>query len=198
MNNQNLLVVGVTGLPSAGKGLVSEVANDYNFKTIVMGDVIRNECKNRGLPITRENSNMVMMQLREEKGASAVAIVTIEWIKLAVNKGNTNILVDGIRSLDEIRLFRKTFPNFILIAVYAAPQVRLERAMSRKRMDDAFSHEAFTKRDTIELDLGIGDAIARSDILIPSVDSIEHMKIKIGQIMEDLLNITKPVGVLNG
>ena len=198
MNNQNLLVVGVTGLPSAGKGLVSEVANDYNFKTIVMGDVIRNECKNRGLPINRENSNKVMMQLREEKGANAVALVTIEWIKRAIEEGSTNIMVDGIRSLHEISVFRENFPNFILIAVYAAPQVRLERAMSRKRMDDAFSREAFNKRDNIELGLGIGDAIARSDILILSGDSIEQMKIKIAQIIENFLNITKPVGVLNG
>ena len=63
------IVIGVTGLPSAGKGVFCDIArNHYGFKQIVMGDVIRRECKKRGLPVTRESSNIVMVELRKERG----------------------------------------------------------------------------------------------------------------------------------
>ncbi|MHA2031873.1 MAG: AAA family ATPase, partial [Candidatus Kariarchaeaceae archaeon] len=54
---QDLIIIGVTGLPSAGKGVFYDIARDFGFKQIVMGDVIRNECRVRGLPVTRESSN---------------------------------------------------------------------------------------------------------------------------------------------
>ena len=47
------IIIGVTGLPSAGKGLFSESALGFGFRVIVMGNVIRDECQKRGLQIGR-------------------------------------------------------------------------------------------------------------------------------------------------
>ncbi len=169
----NLIIIGVTGLPSAGKGLFCDIATGFGFKQIVMGDVIRNECRVRGLPVNRESSNKVMIDLRREKGANAVAIITLDWIKQAIELGSNLILIDGIRSNSEVQTFQNEFPSLNTIAIHASQKTRLKRAMQRRRRDDAFSNEAFVKRDTIELNIGIGDVIAKSDILISSESDIQ-------------------------
>lgn len=169
----NLIIIGVTGLPSAGKGLFCDIATDFGFKQIVMGDVIRNECRVRGLPVNRESSNKVMIDLRREKGANAVAIITLDWIKQAIESGSDLILIDGIRSNSEVQTFQNEFPSLNTIAIHASQKTRLKRAMQRRRRDDAFSDDAFVKRDTIELNIGIGDVIAKSDILISSESDIQ-------------------------
>jgi dephospho-CoA kinase len=170
----NLTIIGVTGLPSAGKGLFCDIAMAFGFKQIIMGDVIRNECRKRGLPVNRESSNKVMIDLRRENGANAVAIITLDWIKQAIESGSNLILIDGIRSNSEVQTFQNEFPSLNTIAIHASQKTRLKRAMQRRRRDDAFSDEAFIKRDNIELNIGIGDVIAKSDILISSEADIKE------------------------
>ena len=165
---ENLTIIGVTGLPSAGKGLFCDIATDFGFKQIIMGDVIRNECRARGLPVNRESSDKVMIDLRRENGANAIAIITLKWIKQAIESGSNLILIDGIRSNSEVQTFQKDYPSLNTIAIHASQKTRLKRAMQRRRRDDAFSDRAFMKRDNIELNIGIGDVIAKSDILISS------------------------------
>ncbi len=193
MNQSDLVIIGVTGLPSSGKGVFGKIAKGCNFKILVMGDVIRNECKTRGLPINRESSDKVMFLLRKERGEDAVASVVIDWITEAINGGNTRILVDGIRSISEVKLFQKRFPNFKVIAVHSDPKTRLQRAMTRKRVDDAFSEEAFRKRDQLELEIGIGDVIAKPNILISSNQSLYETEKLYSQVLEDLLNLDSDV-----
>ncbi|OLS26493.1 MAG: Adenylate kinase [Candidatus Heimdallarchaeota archaeon LC_2] len=186
------IIIGVTGLPSAGKGVFCDIArNHYGFKQIVMGDVIRRECKKRGLPVTRESSNIVMIELRKERGANAIALVTLEWIDNLIQKDVKLILIDGIRSLSEVETFTASYENFTLIAVHASQQTRLHRAMNRRRKDDAFSKEAFLERDKIELDIGIGDVVAKSEILISSETSISKTKKQFKEALEFILKQNK-------
>ncbi|MHA2169610.1 MAG: AAA family ATPase [Candidatus Kariarchaeaceae archaeon] len=197
MSLTDLIIIGVTGLPSSGKGLFGETAKQYGFTELIMGDVIRNECKIRGLPITRESSDLVMIKLREEKGPNAVALVTVGWIHQQITNNKNRILVDGIRSLAEVRTFQEHFPNFRIIGVHSNPKTRLSRAMSRKRIDDAFSKEAFTKRDVLELQIGVGDVIATADILISSEGSIEETRSTFEEVLRDIIQIQPTLEVHN-
>lgn len=181
------IIIGVTGLPSSGKGVFGEIAKEFGFKEIIMGDVVRNECKIRGLPVNRESSNKVMMDLRRERGENAVAIITLEWIHQAIEQGNKLILVDGIRSLAEVRTIRKQYPEFLIIAIHSDQKTRIQRAMVRKRIDDAFTINEFMKRDTIELNLGIGDVIATSNILVSSRGTLENTRTIIHEFLTDFL-----------
>lgn len=187
----DLIIIGVTGLPSAGKGVFHDIALDYGFKQIVMGDVIRNECLTRGLPVNRESSNKVMIALREEKGENAIALISIEWVKNAIASNEKLILVDGIRSWAEVETFRETYPNFTVIAIHASQKTRLLRAMRRRRKDDAFSKEGFMKRDMIEVNIGIGDVIAKSDILISSENGIKETRNSFKNVLNYIINEKK-------
>lgn len=180
------LIIAVAGLPSSGKGTFSEIAIKYGFKRFVMGDVIRSECKQRGLDVTRANSDFVMVDLRKQKGQNAVAVITLEWVLQAMKEGHNYILIDGIRSMPEINYFKQHLDNLIIIGIHASQEERLRRAMLRKRIDDAYSIEAFMERDNIELSIGLGDVLARSDILVNAEGDLETTQEYYQQVLMEL------------
>lgn len=193
-----MLIIGITGLPSSGKGEFSKVARRFDFHEIVMGDFIRNEITRRGLKMTRENSNKIMVELREERGKDVVAEVTLDWIKKAINDGHRRILIDGIRSLQEVDYFREHFPDLKIIAIHADPETRYHRSKHRKRKDDAYSRQTFNKRDQIELQVGIGDVIALADILISSPETLKEAQNVYEEVLTEVLSSKAKIGVVNG
>ncbi len=182
------IIIAVTGLPSAGKGTFSEIAVEYGFKRIIMGDVIRNEVANRGLEVNRENSNRIMIELRKEHGKDVVAKFTVKWIEDALNKGENMIMIDGVRSLSEMTLFRKYFPHVEVIAIHASPIERYKRSLKRKRKDDAYDMDGFNRRDLLELSVGIGNVIATADYLVDSSSGYDNTIAKMKELLNELIN----------
>jgi dephospho-CoA kinase len=68
-----MLIVAITGMPGAGKSTVAKALESRGFKRIVMGDVIREETRRRGLEPDEKNTGTVMLELREKYGQGAVA-----------------------------------------------------------------------------------------------------------------------------
>jgi len=178
------VVIGIAGMPGAGKATFTEVARQKGYGVVVMGDEIRDETKRRGLKPTPENIGKVMLKLREEEGPAVVARRCIPKIEKAKE---SIVLVDGIRSLHEVKAFRKHFPNFILVAVHSSPETRFQRLFRRRRSDDPKGWETFLERDQRELDVGLGDAIAMADFLIVNEGTKEEFKTKILQVLEAVL-----------
>lgn len=191
------IILAVTGLPSSGKGTFSEIAELHGIKKFVMGDVIREECRKRGLEVNRASSDFVMVELRKEKGQDAVAVITLEWVLNAIKEDHGIILIDGIRSRDEIRYFEKYLDNLLIIGIHANPNIRLERALTRGRIDDAFDSKAFYQRDKIELNLGVGDVIALSDILIVTEESLDKTIHTYHEVIENIIKIKEELIVAN-
>jgi len=166
------LIIGVAGMPGSGKSVLAEVARSMGIPVVVMGDIIREEAKRRGLEPTRENLSRIMFEIREINGKAAVAKRCIPLIKAFEG----TVLVEGIRSLHEIEEFKKHFPNFKLIAVHASPKTRFERLMGRERRDDPKSWEEFKRRDLSELKVGLGNVIALADIMIINEKTLKEFK----------------------
>jgi dephospho-CoA kinase len=156
-------VIGVAGMPGAGKSLVTKIAGRMAYSIVMMGDVIREETEKRGLQLTPGNTGAVMLKLREEEGSAAVARRCISKIESAKSRV---VVVDGLRSLNEVEEFKRHFEKFVLIAVYASPETRFRRLFRRRRSDDPHGWAAFNERDMRELSVGLGNAIALADYLI--------------------------------
>ena len=178
------VVVGIAGMPGAGKATFNEMARRNGYAMVVMGDEIREETKRRGLEPTPENIGKIMLQLRAEEGQAVVAKRCIPKIERA--KGNI-VFVDGIRSLHEAKEFKNHFPNFILIAIHSSPKTRFQRLFRRKRSDDPKGWESFLKRDLRELSVGLGNAIAMADYLIVNEGTKEEFKMKIHETLKAAL-----------
>ena len=174
-------LIGVAGMPGAGKATVEEIVRNMGCSVVVMGDEIRDEAKRRGLKPTPENLGMVMLKLREEEGPNVVAERCIPKIEKADGK---IVVVDGIRSSHEVEKFKRHFPSFTLIAVYASPATRFQRLFKRSRSDDPKVWDTFAERDMRELSVGLGNVIAMADYLIVNEGTKNQLKRQIHKVLE--------------
>ncbi|MCQ2977578.1 MAG: flagellar hook-basal body complex protein FliE [archaeon] len=178
-------VIGVTGLPGSGKGLIFDKAQEKGAIVVNMGDRIREVAAERGADV-----GVTARKLREEQGQYIVAKLTIKKIQeLLEEKTDAKIiLIDGIRSAYEVELFENSFDDFVSIAIFASPKLRFERLQLRNREDDSSDYEDFKERDQRELEFGIGTVIATSDYLIKNETSLEDYEKEIEDLLNELIN----------
>ena len=174
--------MGISGLPGSGKNLVSEIAVERGAKIVSMGDIIREEAKKRG-----ESTGETASNLRAEFGQYIVSELTIKKIKKLQDEGFENsIIVEGIRSPHEVNMFKENFDNFIILSIFANPQIRFERLKLRGREDDSQDWEGFQIRDQRELGFGIGDVISLSDKLIVNESDCDSYSKKINEFYDEI------------
>ena len=160
-------IVAITGMPGAGKSTAAKALENIGMKRVVMGDVIREETKRRGLAVDEKNTGEVMRDLRKVYGEGAVAELCLK----SIGKAKPDLLVvDGIRSLAEVETFGRA-GTVLLLAIHASRERRYSLLKERGRSDDPITYETFLKRDERELEVGIGRAIALADEVI----SNEHI-----------------------
>ncbi|QQG49499.1 MAG: AAA family ATPase [archaeon] len=154
-------------MPGAGKSTAAKALVAGGWTRVVMGDVIREETKRRGLEPDAKNTGEVMKQLRAERGEAAVAELCMKSVEKA---GSERVVVDGIRSISEVEEFRK-WAKVLLVAVHASPARRFSLLRERGRADDPLTREMFAERDRRELGVGIGSAIAQADEMVSNEHS---------------------------
>ena len=157
--NLSKLIVCLTGMPGAGKSTIANGLKEKGFEIINMGDAVRAEAKKRNLEPTGQNLGKLMLELREKNGPGAVA----ELIKPSIENSNSNVIViDGIRSNDEIKVLKKS-ANVKLLSILASTDTRFTFLHDRGRSDDPKSREIFEERDNRELSVGVGKSIESAD-----------------------------------
>jgi dephospho-CoA kinase len=175
------LVIGLAGMPGSGKSIVVDVAHEMGYAIVVMGDVIRQETLKRGLELSPQNVGSVMLELRKESGNYVIAQKCVPEIE---EQSSPKVLVDGLRSLFEVDIFKEHFAKFSLVAVHASPQTRFSRLSNRRRSDDPAEWKVFHERDMRELGVGLGNVIAMAEHVIANDNSFEHVKAKVKESLE--------------
>jgi dephospho-CoA kinase len=156
------LIVGITGMPGAGKTTAAGHLARMNYDIVSMGDVIREEVRRRGLKPGLESQLKVMELVRGEYGPAALAVLLEDRIRSIAGRA---VVIDGIRSPEEIAHLRG-LGRVMVLAVHASPARRFEYLKARGRHDDPHTWEEFHSRDSAELALRIGDVIAMADGMI--------------------------------
>lgn len=175
-------VLGVSGMPGSGKGVVSRIAQTMGVKIIRMGDVIRDEAK-----ISGQSVGDTAVSLRKEYGDYIVAEKCVEKIKTDYSNSKTKkntYMIEGIRSPYEIEIFQDNFPDFVVLSVFSNPKTRFKRLKRRKRSDDSEELLEFQIRDKRELGFGIGEVIATSDYLIVNEGPLWRFKSQAKKILK--------------
>lgn len=188
-------VIGVTGLPGSGKSVVSRIAKQLGVHVVRMGDVIRDEAKNRNM-----KTGEVAVELRKEFGEFVIADRCVTKIlnykpdpkTTPSNKKNvakvikpTIFMIEGIRSEYEVEIFKRNFKDFKIIAVHSTPQTRFKRLKKRMRPDDSREESEFKLRDKRELDFGIGNVIATADYMVVNEGPLKKIKGIVRSILEN-------------
>ena len=174
--NTDKLVIGLAGMPGAGKSLFVEAANKLDYAMVAMGDVIRQETLKRGLELNPQNVGKVMLQLREEGGNRVIAEKCVPRIE---EQTGSKVIVDGLRSLNEADTFKAHFSKFTLVAVHASPETRFKRLNCRGRSDDPKNYQVFRERDLRELSVGLGNVIAMAEQIIVNDNGMEQFKAQV-------------------
>ncbi len=179
--------IGVVGLPGSGKTEVAKAIAGFGIPSIRMGDVVWEELKRRGQQISEENVGKVSNELRKIEGKGAIARLCVSPIETH-SRDKPAVVVDGIRGLAEVNVFRDKFgKNFHLIAVWAGEDSRFLRISSRKRDDDPTLRKDFHEKDLRELSWGLGNAIALSDFMIINDGKLEELHGKVMTLFKKIL-----------
>lgn len=176
------IVIGIVGLPGSGKSTALEFVKDL-APIITMGDVIRDEVLRRGLEINTVTLGEISKQIREEEGDQIVAKKCIEKIK---STNEATVFVDGIRSMDEVNLFRKHW-NFQIIAIICDEDVRYKRLSERGRSDDSLISNDIIERDKREVYFGLTEVIGSADYKVQNNSDIESLKKNIREVIKNIL-----------
>jgi dephospho-CoA kinase len=172
MERRHMQVIGTVGLPGSGKSEAAAVARELDVPVVTMGDVIRAECRDRGLdPAT--NHGRVARALREENGPGAIADRSLPMIRDCLADSDV-VVVDGIRSDVEVDRFEDAFGEaFVLVSIEAPFETRAERLDLRGR--DAGVEEggeSLADRDERELGFGMGEAMDRADLTVENTGTL--------------------------
>jgi len=170
-------IIGTVGLPGSGKSEAASLARSHDIPVVTMGDVVRQECRDRGLD-PADHHGEIAAALREENGPDAIAQRSLPIIEEKLEDADT-VLVDGIRAGVEVERFEEAFGDaFTLVSIEAPFEVRAERVESRGR--DNTDGESLRERDERERGFGMDEAIARADVTVENADSLRafHDKIR--------------------
>ncbi len=139
------MIIGLTGKNCGGKDEVAKfLVSKKGFEHFSLSDMIREECKERGLSIERENLIAVGNELREEFGNGVLAERAISKFRLGYD-----FVVSSIRHPAEVQTLR-TRRDFFFINVYSDENTRFDRMKKRKRPGDPKTFKAFKEMEERE------------------------------------------------
>lgn len=180
--SQKLIIF--VGMPGSGKSICVEHLKGKGLSSVYFGGITLEEVKKRGLEINPENEKIVREDIRKKNGVDAYAKIIIEEIN------NTDkskpVVVDGLYTWTEYKLFKSTFgDDAVVIAVVAPRQLRHQRLRSRPRRP-LTSTEA-TERDYSEIEkLEKGGPIANADYYLTNTEDMPSLLTELDSLLANL------------
>jgi len=175
-------IVGIVGMPGAGKSTAIEIGKKF-APIIVMGDVVREETLTRGLEITSQNLGKIAQTLRLENGTDVIAQRCMNKIHQTHNHA---IIVDGLRSLHEVNLFKAEF-SVIIIAISVDHDLRHTWLRKRGRDDDSTQIKDIEARDQREINFGVLNVIEHADYTIQNTGTVEDLRKKCSTLFQKVI-----------
>ena len=148
--NTNKLIVCITGMPGAGKSTVASIAKELGFMIVNLGDFVRESALNENIEPTSSNLRELMIKLRKNHGEGVIA----EMASKSIIKSES--------SMNEVNVF-KNMGQVKILSIHASKPVRVSFQTKRGRSDAPKDENDFSKRDKVELEVGIGESIALAD-----------------------------------
>jgi len=145
MSNGNRIVIGLTGSFGSGCSTLRDGLAGAEFRTITLSKVVHDIWGERNPKRppeskTRQELQSIGNELRKEKGNSYLADLALKEVAFPKVKEN-KLIFDSIRNTEEVEVFRRSFPNFILITVISSLEERWAR------LSEQYESKHLTRRD---------------------------------------------------
>lgn len=175
-------IVCVTGMPGSGKEEFIEVAAGLGFEVVRMGDIVREEVARKGLDQDDATVGGLANSERKKYGLGIWAVRTLPRIS------GSMVLIDGIRGIAEIEVYRQAFPEGLyVVSIEASDEVRFERINRRGRGDATTTKEEFRERDEREKSWGLLQAMGEADFRILNEGPLEEYRAKAGRVLREII-----------
>lgn len=160
----NLNILAIVGMTGSGKSVVVDYLTSMGFPKVHFGNMIYSEMAKRGIERTlmaavKEFREMI----RATEGNDWVGRQAVAETKDLISAGQKTIVLDGLYSWTEYRLFQHEFPGSLTTIAVVAPRP-LRYARLAARPDRPFTPEDARFRDYSEIEgLEKGGPIAIAD-----------------------------------
>jgi len=151
------------GMPGAGKSVCMEHLKAKGLPSCYFGGITIEEIKNRGMEVNEINEKVVREDIRAKEGKGAYALRILTQIEKFFEQGQDTVVVDGLYSWTEYKIFKEALEyNAIIIAVVAPREIRHNRLAERKIRP--LTEAEANSRDYAEIEnLEKGGPIANAD-----------------------------------
>ncbi len=172
-------------MPGSGKSQAVLFLSKKGIPFVRFGQLTDDAIRQRGLPVTPENEQVIREEMRQKFSMAAYAIKAKPKIE-ALLLSHATIAIDGLYSWEEFLFLKKDFPTLTLIHIFCEPTIRYER-LSKREIRPIPLAECYT-RDVAEIEnLNKGGAIAIADYCIEnSSDDVSNLHEKIDRLLKRL------------
>ena len=167
----------LTGMPGARKSdLAHEIARRTCWPIVRLSETVEAFAMASGLPATPEGLRLAAERIRSERGAQAV-------VELAVLGRTGTLILDGLRSTNELEFLRRAPRRVFAAGVHASEMVRHER-MARNSGPELADREALMELDEHNRALGVGTLLTHCDVIVMGSASEEAIRHAAGVVLE--------------
>jgi dephospho-CoA kinase len=183
--------IAYAGFPGAGKTEAARFGVEHVGGTHVsMGEVVKALAKAEiGTDATSEQIGEWATLRREFNGEDAMALLLVErWATSDVPVDPVHI--EGVRSPEEIEVFRRFFPDLSVVFVDSDFEDRLSRIQARDRDGEGgFDGEDLIERDEREMDWGLLHLHEIADYHLPNDGDLSVLRNRVRMLTEGILGI---------
>lgn len=127
------------------------IAQKHNLLFVSVSDLLREECRRRGLPVERQYLRKVSAEWRREFGLGVLVDKAIEAMKMS-GKAYNGVVASPMRNVGEAQHLKDL--SGTLVWVDADPRIRYERIQSTHRGrdgEDNKTYEEFRQEEKDEM-----------------------------------------------
>jgi dephospho-CoA kinase len=150
--SKSVKIIGLSGTNGSGKDTVGHlIAEKYHYLFISVSDLLREECRRRGLEVARENLRAISAEWRREFGLGVLVDKAVEFAENAPEKYD-GVIASPMRNVGEAQRLKDL--GGLLIWVDADPRLRYERIQSADRGragEDDKTYEEFLAEEEAEM-----------------------------------------------
>jgi dephospho-CoA kinase len=174
------------GMPGAGKSVCMNYLKDKGLPSSYFGGITLDEMKKRGLEVNEANERLVREDIRAKEGKGAYALRIIAQIEAQFEAGNDYVVVDGLYSWTEYKIFKESLEDrAIIVAVVSPRHLRHQRLATRKVRP--LSEVEANSRDYAEIEhVEKGGPIANADYFLANEESVEQLEADLAKLLKTL------------
>ena len=184
-------IIGIAGTNGSGKDTVGHIlAEKHGWMFVSVSDLLREDCRARGLEVSRENLRAISAEWRREGGLGVLVDKAVELFQ--TKKGDyAGLAISSLRNPGETARVREL--GGVNVWVDADPRIRYDRIQAAERgrgAEDHKTYEEFLVEQEAEMKpsgdaatLDMASVKKHADVIILNESTLENLEIETEKII---------------